>query len=92
MKTKQIKPPQTDRATSEYAVLDDDGNEVARVYRKPTTKVGFKRGYCIGQVPCFGWFARVRGGPELGQGRMNPKWRTKKMALAGVVVVLGEGS
>jgi hypothetical protein len=50
--------PQKDGA---YKVFDDSPGLSATFYgwveRRQTTKTGFKRGRCVGQVPCKRWFA-----------------------------------
>ena len=55
------------------------------VYPRETTKTGFKRGYCVGQVPVTGWFfraARPEGlAPEEGRTDHGPRWRTRKAAV-----------
>ena len=75
----------------EHAVLDENGVEVASLYQRMTTKTGFKRGLCVGQVPVKAWFFELsgqrkeHGGSEFG---MGPKHRTRQSALEALEGVL----
>ncbi len=68
--------------TTEYLVLVD-GEEWGRIYRRETSRTGYRRGYCVGQVTCHAWFYRQSGGREVGRSRFGePEFRTRKVALA----------
>ena len=81
---KPVKPPESPGAITEYAVLEENGAEVARLYRKETTKTGFRYGRCVGQVPCKAWFVRLhQDGRIYGRrtGFGGPRWSTRQAAL-----------
>ena len=68
-----------------------DGVMVGRVQRRDTTKTGFKRGRCVGQVPVKRWFAWNAMGSRIG-----PTWsglgrtagfRTRNEAVQALVEV-----
>jgi hypothetical protein len=76
-----------------HGVVTRDGVRVGIVYRKETTKTGFRRGYCVGQVPVTRWFWKLDGGFEQdGLTRETrfgafsvPGWPTRGTAFAAMI-------
>lgn len=62
-----------------YAVIHDH-QTIGTVYKVETTKTGFRRGRCVGQVPCTLWRAKTADGRELPERRGFHGFRSRKDA------------
>jgi hypothetical protein len=73
-----------------HDVVVDDA-VIGFVYSRESSKTGFRRGYCVGQVSCKGWFYRraILGGEfgtEVGAGDLwGPRFRTRAMAVGALI-------
>lgn len=76
-------------ATSAFAVRRD-GADLGFVYRRDTTKTGFRRGYCVGQVRDTRWFwcaadERENDGTGPRGFTLRRGWATRADALAAMM-------
>lgn len=84
---KRAKIPVTPNVLEEFLVLDDEGQEVARLYKRQTSKTGFKNGRTVGQVKVNGWYFRLTPShpyDEFGKSEGmagGPKWTKRTEAL-----------
>jgi hypothetical protein len=67
-----------------------DGVAVGTVTKVQSTKTGFRRGYCVGQVPCWRYEARALEGkricdPHADMGGFARDWMSRADAVEALV-------